>query len=40
MNAYYNNEEKNDEVDPEPPTNDEDLNANSDEVAPDTPTNG
>ena len=46
MNAYSNNEGNNDEVAPNPPTNDVNINANSDnekndyEVIPDTPTNG
>ena len=40
MNAYSNNKENNDEVSPNPPTNDEIINANYDKVNPDTPTNG
>ena len=38
MNASSNNQGNNDEVAPEPPTNDEIINANYDEVTPDTPT--
>ena len=34
INAYSNNEENNDEVVPNPPTNDEIINSNSDEVTP------
>ena len=46
INAYSNNERNNDEVSPNPPTNDIKLNANSYyyindyEVTPDTPKNG
>ena len=37
MNACSNNEENNYEVAPNPPTNDDIINANYDRVAPDTP---
>ena len=40
MNAYSNNEENYDEVAPDPPKNDENMDANPDEITPDTPTNG
>ena len=40
MNNYSNNEENNNYVAPDPPTNDEIINSNSGEVTPDTPTNG
>ena len=40
MNNYSNNQENNNYVAPDPPTNDEIINSNSGEVTPDTPTNG
>ena len=46
MNASSDNEENNDEVSPDPPTNDISINANPNdkkndyEVTPDTPKNG
>ena len=39
MNACSNNEESNEQVAPNPRTNDEIINANSDQVIPDTPIN-
>ena len=40
MNAYYNNKGNNDEVDLDPPKNDDITNYNYDDFTPDTPTNG
>ena len=40
MNAYSNYEVNNYEVAPDPPTNNEIINANCGEVTPNTPTNG